>query len=175
MMGRAVAQSGVAAAEVGIGVAIMGHFQTGFFKESKRINMAQQLDFERTPAGFALGVVAVFSGPAKAGHSAGSGNAGAASDAGVLTAAVGVDDGPGLGWRSIRARSALLGTAYASAWRCQQHSSAGQMPWARATSLCRTPEATWRTHSALKAGVYFLRVASKPPEFSFSVMDSEKP
>jgi len=32
--------------------------------------------------------------------------------------------------------------------------------------------ATWRTHSALKAGVYFLRVAGKPPRFSFSVTGS---
>lgn len=117
-MGRAVAPGGVAAAEAGIEVAIMGHFQTGFSKESGRINMAQQLDYKRTSAGSALGVVAGLSGPAKAGHGASSGNAGAASDAGVLAAATSVDDGPDAGWRSIRARSAPLGTACASAWRC---------------------------------------------------------
>ena len=73
----------------------------------------------------------------------------------------------------ISSRSALLGTVASRAWRCQRPSSTGERPWAQATSLYRAPAATWRTHSVLKAGVYFFRVAGKPPEFSFSVMDSE--
>ena len=68
---------------------------------------------------------------------------------------------------------ALLGHWQRQALEAAVPSSAGEMPWARATSLCRAPAATWRTHSALKAGVYFLRVAGKPPKFSFSVMGSE--
>lgn len=55
--------------------------------------------------------------------------------------------------RLISSRSALLGTACASAWRCQRPSSAGKVPWARATSVWRAPATTCRTHSALKADV----------------------
>ena len=52
-------------------------------------------------------------------------------------------------------------------------SSADEMPWAQATSLCQAPAATWRTRSDLKSSGYSLRVAGKPPGFSFPVMDSE--
>ena len=72
----------------------------------------------------------------------------------------------------ISARSALLGTAASKAWRYQRPSSADEMPWVRATSLCRVPAATWRTHSALKAGVYFLRVEETPPRFDLLVMSN---
>ena len=57
--------------------------------------------------------------------------------------------------RLISSRAAPLGTACSSAWRYQRPNSAGETPWARVTSVCRGPAATWRGHSALKAGVYF--------------------
>ena len=57
--------------------------------------------------------------------------------------------------RLISSRAAPLGTAFSRAWRYQRPNSAGERPWAWATSVCRAPAATWRAHSALKAGVYF--------------------
>lgn len=76
--------------------------------------------------------------------------------------------------RLISSRSVRLGTACSNAWRCQRPSRAGEMPCARATSVCRAPAATQRTHPALKASVYFWRVVDNPLGCSFSVIDKRK-
>ena len=75
-------------------------------------------------------------------------------------------------WRPLRWPR---GAGCTGAMRARQAAgSAGKIPRARATSFCRAPAATWRTHAALKASVHFFRVAGKPPAFSFSVMGSER-
>jgi hypothetical protein len=76
----------------------------------------------------------------------------------------------------LRARRRLC-CGPAIAWfprarRCRAAGSAGDMPWARATSDYRALAASWRTHSALKADVCFSRVVGRPPEFVFSIMSS---
>ena len=92
LVGRAVAQGRVAAVEVEVGVQVVRHFQAGFFEGGERRAGGQQLGFECTPTGFGLGVVIRSAGPAEAGHGPGLGDAGPASGAGVLAAAVGVDN-----------------------------------------------------------------------------------
>jgi hypothetical protein len=51
---------------------------------------------------------------------------------------------------------------------------AADRPRARVTSLSWDPAATWGTHSALKADVYFLRVSGEPLEGSLSGMSSRR-
>ena len=75
----------------------MGHFQAGFFERSKGGAVGQQFGFERAPTGFGLRVVVGVAGSAKAGQGAGFFDAAATSGAGVLAAAVGVDDEPRCG------------------------------------------------------------------------------
>ena len=95
-MRRAVAQGGVAAVEVEVGVKVVSDFHAGFFETGKGPALGQQFGFERTPAGFGLRVVVGVARPAEAGQPARLGDAGAAGGAGVLaalpgTTPVGVD------------------------------------------------------------------------------------
>ena len=76
---------------------MVGHFQAGLFQASKRAAVEQQLDFERAPAGFGLGVIIGVARPAEAGQGAGRFDAGPASGVGVRAASVGVDDEPRCG------------------------------------------------------------------------------
>ena len=84
----------MATVEVEVGVEIMNHFQASYFERSKGSTVGQQFGFERAPTGFGLGVVVGVARPAEAGQGPGLGDAGAAGSAGVLAAAVGVDDEP---------------------------------------------------------------------------------
>ena len=101
-MGRAVAlpgttQGGVAPVEVEVGVEVVGHFQAGFFERGEGSAVGQQFGFERVPAGFGLGVVVGAARPTEAGQGTSLVDAGAADDAGVLAAAVGVNNQGGGG------------------------------------------------------------------------------
>jgi hypothetical protein len=102
-VGRAVTQGRVAAVEVEVSAEVMGHFQAGFFDGSKGGAVGQQLGFERAPTGF------------------GSGDAGPASSAGVLAAAVGVNNQAWRGLAQLRACSRASSTSSFGSWsaRCQ--------------------------------------------------------
>ena len=83
----------MAAVEVEVGVEVMGYLQAGLFEAVKGFSVGQQLRFEGAPAGFGLGVIVRITRPAEAGQRAGLFDAGTARLAGVLAAAVGVDNG----------------------------------------------------------------------------------
>ena len=69
----------------------MGDLQPGLFQGSKGAAAAgEQFGFEGAPAGFGLRVVGGIARPAEAGQGTGLLDAGAAGDAGVLAAAIGV-------------------------------------------------------------------------------------
>ncbi len=48
-MGRAVAQGGVSAVEVEVGVEIISYFQSGLFQAGEGASVRQQLGFEGAP------------------------------------------------------------------------------------------------------------------------------
>jgi len=87
---RAVAQGGVAAVKVGVDVEVISYFQAGFFKQGKGGVLRRQLGFKRAAARFGLGVAR----SATSGQGPGLHDAGAAGLTGIVTALVGVDDGP---------------------------------------------------------------------------------
>ena len=91
-MGRTVAERGVATVEVKVDVEVPGYFQAGFFQGGEGDVAGQEFGFERAPAGFRLGIVIGIAGSAKAGQRARLVDAGAAGGAGVLAAAVGVNN-----------------------------------------------------------------------------------
>jgi len=75
-----------------VGVEVVSDLQSGFFEAGKRAAMREQFGFERAPAGLGLGVIIGVARPAKAGQCLGLFDARPASQTGILTAAVGVDN-----------------------------------------------------------------------------------
>lgn len=102
LVGRAVAERGVSAVEIEIGVEIVGHFQPGFLQAGKRAPMGQQLGFEGAPSRFGLRVVVGIARPGIAGQGTSVGDALATGQAGVLAAPVRMDWGG-----SVKTDSAL--------------------------------------------------------------------
>ena len=96
-MGLAVVERRVAAVEVEVGIEVVGDFQAGFFQGGKRAATGQQFGFKRAPASFGLRVVVRIARPAEAGQGLGLFDAGPAGGAGVLAAAVRVDNQAGCG------------------------------------------------------------------------------
>ena len=82
----------VATIQIEASVEVMGDFQTSFFEAGERPAMGQQLGFERAPVGFGPSVVVGGAWSAEAGHRPGLCKASAAGGAGVLAAAVGMDN-----------------------------------------------------------------------------------
>ena len=82
----------MAAVEIEVGVEEVNHFQAGFFQGSESGAVGQQFGFDRAPARFGLGFVIGVARPAEDGHSLGPLDAGAVGGAGVLAAAVGLNE-----------------------------------------------------------------------------------
>ena len=57
LVGGAIADDGVPAVEVKVGVEVMSDFEPGLFEGGKRGARGLQPGFERAPTGFGLGVV----------------------------------------------------------------------------------------------------------------------
>jgi len=81
--------------EVEVGVEVVGHLQAGLFEAGKRTAAGQQFSFECTPADLGLGVIVGVTRSAVAGQGPSVFDALAARMAGVLAAAVGVDNQAG--------------------------------------------------------------------------------
>jgi hypothetical protein len=92
LVGRAVAQGGVETVKVEVRVEVVSHLQPSFFETGKRAAMRQQLGFERAPARLGLGVVGGITRPSVTGHRPGRFDALAALHAGVLAAALGMEN-----------------------------------------------------------------------------------
>jgi hypothetical protein len=82
----------VATVEVEVGVEVVGHLQAGLFETGKRATVRQQFGFERAPTGLGLGIIIGIARPAIAGQCLGFFDAHSANQAGILTAAFGVDN-----------------------------------------------------------------------------------
>jgi hypothetical protein len=94
-MRRVVAERGMAAVEVEIGVEVVGHLQSGFFEAGKRAAMRQRFGFECAPPVLSLGVIVGVTWPVIAGQRLGFFDARPAIRPGVLTATVGVNNQAG--------------------------------------------------------------------------------
>jgi hypothetical protein len=94
-MRRAVAQGRVAAVEVEVGIEVVGDLQAGLFEAGKRAAVRQQFGFERAPAGLGLRVIIGVARPAIASQRLSLFDARPASQTGILTAAVGMDNQAG--------------------------------------------------------------------------------
>jgi hypothetical protein len=95
LVGQAVAQGGVPPVEVEVGVEVVGDLQTGLVEASKAAAAEQQFGFERAPTRLGLGLIIGVTRPDIAGQGLLFFNARPAHRAGVLTAAVGVDNQAG--------------------------------------------------------------------------------
>ena len=96
-MGRAVAQGGVTAVEVEVGVEVIGHFQPGFFQAGKLPAVGQQLRFQGAPARFSMRVVVGIARLGVAGQRPGCFNTLATSQTSVLAVLIGVYEQTGRG------------------------------------------------------------------------------
>ena len=104
-MRGAIAECGVAAVEVEIGVEVISYFQSGYFQAGKRAAARQQLGFERILASFGLRVVTQVARPGVTGLGLRVGNALATGLAGILAALVRVNNQAG---RRLLQRQGLL-------------------------------------------------------------------
>lgn len=100
LVGRAIAEWGVATVQVEVVVEVPGDLPAGFFQRGKGSVAGEAFGFERAPARFSLGIVVGIAGLADAGQSA------------RLVDA---------GWRSVRACSRARSTSSVGicAARCQ--------------------------------------------------------
>lgn len=92
MILRAVSWGAMPAVEVGIGIEVVSYFYSSLFEVREHTTVGRQFRFQRIPVGISLGVIIKISRPAKAGHDLCLGDAVTARGAGILTAAVGVDN-----------------------------------------------------------------------------------
>ena len=82
----------VTAVEVEVGVEVIGDFQPGLLQADKGTAVGEQLRFEGTPPCVGLGIIVAITGPGVASQCLG--DALPTRLAGILAAAVGVDDEP---------------------------------------------------------------------------------
>ena len=92
LMRRAVAQSGVAKVEVKVDVEVPGDIQAGFFQRGKKGISEQEFGLNGAPIDFDLDVIVGVAGSAETGQGINLVDAGAAGDAGVLAAPIGVNN-----------------------------------------------------------------------------------